>query len=219
MSLAFDASRNAPSSEDRLVTFSLSSDLIHDCLDPGYRLSRNFPGSNPPSSRGNTIWDHAFKNLTQRLVEVEGWSMKIVEQQHRFVHPDGIMAMTLSSAENVANSDPQQTPRTKNPKGAVTESALDDQPMAPVLPLFEDDEQPPRVEPSSESMPPLWFLLYEVTDRGLLLELSRPKKMEQSGRVVEWSDRIIIKPLLLVDDFDDFAPQEEEEIDVVVEPR
>lgn len=140
-------------------------------------------------------------------------------RQPRFLHPEGLLSFTVTSAINVANPDRRKKPRAL--KGPSTRDAL---PSVDEWALFADQDAERVAEDAQIAKnAPLWFLLHERTDHGLSLEFSRPTGMTGKigrGVVHDWTDRIFIPFLDLDGDLSTFDDPNDGEggIDVPVEP-
>lgn len=205
--------------EQRLVDFGLSTDLLHTALRPGVERSKNRSSKALRSTRGTDIYHDSMEQLHQLLAE-DGWSLVYVDQQPRLVHPDGLIALTISAARNVGVQGLHTTPRTGR-KGKATRNSLP--PRRDVMPMLFGQEEA-EAEAASEhtagvsaQTAPLWMLVHERTEHGLNLELCRPGSMSVSGIVTEWADRIPVAALNLNGDFSMFDDPEDEEINVSVE--
>ena len=207
-----------PDDERRLAEFDLSSGDFHTAFRPGLSRAVNRSELAPPNAAGTDLYNDTFELLAQILV-ARGWRKTVVMGQPRVIHPDGKCQLALSSAQDVADPDHRVSPKTRR-KGPATQRSLDtDLPKSQVpLPLPEwvenDGELPPKLKEA-----PLWFVLYEREGTFLSLGLGRPAGIDDSGRVVEWSDTIDITPLDGVGDLSVFDSDGDGVIDVPVEPR
>ena len=204
--------------ERRLAEFDLSSGDFHTAFRPGLSRAVNRSELAPPNAAGTDLYNDTFELLAQILV-ARGWRKVVVMGQPRVIHPDGKCQLALSSANDVADPDHRVSPKTRR-KGPATQRSLDtDLPKSQVpLPLPEwvenDDELPPKLKEA-----PLWFVLYEREGSFLQLALGRPAGMDDSNRVVDWSDTINIAPLDGIGDLSVFDLDGDGDIDVPVEPR
>lgn len=205
-----------PSDEQRLAQFGLSTELIHMGMRPGLTRAANRTSLALRSTPGTDIYHDGMEQLNRLLVE-RGWDLVYIDHQPRLLHPDRIMAFTIASGVDVANPDRRKQPYTRR-KGDATRSSLD-QSANKTASLFEvpDIVQEKKLVAATEAAP-LWLLIHERTERGMNLELSRPAVMTESGRITDWSDRILIKFLDLDGDLTVFDQSDDGDIDVNVEP-
>lgn len=203
--------------EDRLRRLGLSTETLHTALRPGLSRAANRTALALPNSSGTDIYHDTMEQLALMLADA-GWKQIWVEQQPRLLHPEAILAFTLSSGINVANPDRRRSPRTRN-KGIATRKSIT-APQMQVLPIFDEMQAEQNIELiSAASQAPLWFLLYERTDRGLNLEFSRPATIAATGAVVAWEQRILVGFLELDGDLSIFDGPGDEDFDVPVTPR
>ncbi|WP_312348672.1 hypothetical protein [Actinomyces sp.] len=203
--------------ERRLNSFGLSTETFHTGLRPGLSRAANRTAMALPSSAGTDIYHDTMEQLALVLADA-GWKLVWVDRQPRLLHPDALIAFTLASGTNVANADRRKAPRTRK-KGKATRNSLPSSHVE-VLPLFDEpDVEQNATLVAAASLAPLWFLVYERTDRGLNLEFSRPAEMTESGVVVAWEERILIGFLDLDGDLSMFDNPDNGDFDVPVAPR
>lgn len=205
--------------ERKLNDFDLTTEILHDGLRPGASRAANRSTLALDTSAGTDIYHDGMENL-HRILQPLQWKLVPVDQQPRFIHPQGIVSFTISSGINVGTTQ-MRTPRTRR-KGKSTRNSLAPRQLPPSL--FDDLEAQEVVRINqAASTAPLYFLLYERVSQGrdgLSLEFASPASMTRSGRVNDWSDRIGVPFLSLAGDLSDFdTPDEGDEIDVPVEPR
>lgn len=156
--------------------------------------------------------------LAQILV-ARGWRKTVLKGQPRVIHPEGVCQLALTSARDVADPDHRVRPKTRR-KGPATRGSLDSASPNPQLPLplpewvENEGDLPPKLKEA-----PLWFVLYEKHGAFLQLAIGRPAGMDESDRVVDWSDMIAISALDGIGDLTVFNVDDDGDIDVPVEPR
>lgn len=203
-----------PEPEARLAELGLSTLLIHDAFRPGLSHARNRSSLATRTAAGNDVYQDSFEQLALRLVPL-GWNPVEVYGQPRLVHPDGLVALTVASASGVADPNHRVRPRTR-PKGTATIASLD-RTSTGAVPLDLEEFREDEVSETSDA--PLWFLLYERTERGLNLSLARPAGRDKAGCIVSWSDEIPIASLDNDGDLSIFDESDDGEFDVTVTPR
>ncbi len=214
MAIATNLTSPAPSDDEgRLNAFGLSTELIQDALRPGLTRAFSRTALALASSPGTDIYHDTMEQLAMRLA-ASGWRLVSVNRQPRLLHPEGIIALALASATNVASRDDRHAPRTRH-KGPATCVSLAG-PRAQ-LTLFEDPELT-ELAVLADTAAPLWFLVHERTKHGLYLALARPAEMSEGGIVDKWADWIPIPFLARDTDLAIFTSPDDSGFDVPVEP-
>ncbi|MBF4618096.1 hypothetical protein ITJ44_08420 [Clavibacter sp. VKM Ac-2873] len=208
-----------PNVESRLARLGLSIALIHDALRPALDHARNRSALATKSAKGSDLYQDSFENLAQRLVLL-GWSPHEVDGQPRLVHSDGRLALTVSSATNVASADPRVQPRTRK-KGPATARAVGAPAPQSALDLPEFRSEAGARGDAADA--PLWFVLHELVDQGLNIAVAKPSGLDSSGAVVAWEERIPLPSLMDDEDFSVFPLDDGDgdaaAFDVPVTPR
>ncbi|WP_285727745.1 hypothetical protein [Psychromicrobium xiongbiense] len=197
-----------PTHEYSLEGFGLTEELIHDCIRPAWTHSRGRTSLAAPSTPGSDLYHDITENLAVALTN-HGWHRRPVNGQQRTIHPDGLIAIAVSSAVNVANSDPKKHPRTR-PKGPAT---LDDLDVALIPGQQAFDLEEFRGNEDFEQMlqeAPLWFLLHEEVEEEMRISLARPAQPDKQGSIVGFSREIPIESLRLDTDLDIFRNDDED---------
>ena len=207
-----------PNPEGGLDAFGLSTEIFHNGLRPGASRAANRTALALDSTPGTDIYHDGMEQLAQLLYPA-GWRLVMVDGQPRLLHPDRVVAFTISSGINVGQWN-MRMPRTRR-KGKATRLALAPQEHHPSL--LDDLEYESMEElVAAAQNAPLYFLLVErtVQGNGLHLEFSRPSEMTDGGSVNNWADRIPVGFLDLEGDLSVFDnPDDGDEFDVPVEPR
>jgi len=207
--------------ERRLEALGLSTELIHNGLRRGAERAANRTSYALKAAPGIDIYFDGMEDFAQLLAQT-GWRLVEVEGQPRLLHPENIVAFTISSGINVGNSGLRVAPRTRR-KGPATRNALAPKQSDPML--FEDENFVDDSELVARAVgAPLYFLLCERSSRGdgLHIELARPSGMTDGGSVNEWAERIGVPFLPLEGDLSVFDQPDDgpaDEFDVPVEPR
>jgi len=125
----------------------------------------------------------------------------------------------VTSADHVGRTgDPRLRPITRQPKGPATHKAIGVSAGIPGQGTLDLGTGLPVEEEVPEELKsaPLWMLLHELTDQGLLIELSRPSGYRYDGRVDQWSRRIIVPAIRMSDDLTPFESDDDEGLDIPV---
>lgn len=177
----------------RLKQLGVDRELFEEALDWAGAQARMCTGFDAPAMPGITFWSRTNRYLAEHLTDPAEqdpvWKYTARDSILRVVHPSGSHAITaVSGSGGVGDLDCQV--RSKNPKGRVMAQLVENNVRYERggQGVFSSRDE---VEFGGEldSMP-LWFLLYERNDEGMLsAELSLPVKME--GKYVnEWSERL-----------------------------
>lgn len=204
-----------PSGDDPLGEFGLSTQLLHDAYRPGLERALSRSSDALKTSAGTDIYHDTVENLGKALKGLD-WTMDVVKNQPRFIHPDYLMMFTISTAQNVGHQYSFPQPIVTK-KGKVTRCAVELQ-NDNQWSLFSDDKfQATNILYNHIDKTPFFFLLHERVGQELRLELSRPSRIEPSGTITSWCDRRIIDPLVLNEDFTCFNSPDDFEYNVNVE--
>lgn len=195
---------------DRLADFGLSVELLHDAMTPGLIQASTRTSLALNSTPGTDLYHTGLEQLSILLLPL-GWKRIWIRRQPRILHPDGLLAITLSAAIGIDAQHPGTEPITGK-KGLSTTQSLD-MPYPDMEALFSLSDTEQHTEA------PLWFLLHERHEAKLKLELSRPQVQDKSGRVVGWSERIPIRPIDLGGAITDFPVNPDDPFDVQISLR
>lgn len=169
----------------RLYALGLDEATVEEIALYGLRARQAVSPFAPPSFPGTTQW--AETNVGARLLLVpKGWKADDTKNFSRIVSPSGKVAIFVATGDEhtgIATAEP----RTKHPKGAETEAAVEKNAQAqlPGLALASENAQVAET----------WAFLLCANDLEMRYEVSRPKKQDSEGRVTTWSDRIIFPPI------------------------
>jgi hypothetical protein len=174
----------------------------------------------PPGARGHIRHIRTVRYLREVLIP-QGWTPDDSGNVGAVVSPDGSVSIVITSGD-AATGQHGQRPRTKYPKGEVTwrrvrqNIQLELFEDAPIAPLEIDDSS----EPANRQT---WVLLQYPAGQAVRAELSCPKGVDDSGRISEWSARILL-PDLPLDTYETWVPGPDDDegddaVDIPVSPR
>ena len=190
-----------------LEQFGLTESLIHDCVRPAWVRSRARSSLATSGAAGTDLYLDISENLATSLSEL-GWQRVRVQNQQRMVHPDGVIAIAVSSAVDVANSDPKKHPRTQS-KGPATLGSLGRERFPGQKPFDLDEFQNESEVEKELDRAPLWLLLHETLESEVRLSLAHPVGSDRQGNVVDFGSRVNISPLRLDADLEIFRNDDE----------
>lgn len=173
----------------------------------------------PPGARGHIRHIRTVRYLREVLIP-QGWTPDDSGNVGAVVSPDGSTSIVVTSGD-AATGQHGQRPRTKYPKGEVTWRRVRQNVQ---LELFEDTSDPLEDDDTSETTcRQTWVLLQYPAGQVVRAELSCPKGVDDSGRISEWSERIVL-PDLPLDTYETWVPGPDDDegddgFDVPVAPR
>lgn len=171
----------------------------------------------PPGARGQVRHMRSVRYLREALIP-SGWTADDSGNTGAIVSPDGTISIVVASGD-ASVGRLGQSPRTKYPKGEVTHRRVRQNVQ---LSLFEDPSGTSPESDSEQSHRQTWVLLQYPDGDHVRAELSCPRGIDESGRISEWSERIIL-PDLPLDTHETWVPGPDDEgfdlVDVPVSPR
>ena len=209
----------------RLAALGLTEAVLRDALMNGLQHASACTRHDPPTMAGNLVWGKTNRHMRDVLV-TDGWLANNTRNYPTTVHPEGNWQIAVSSGdEGTGVKRLSRPPRTKNPKGPATKEAAERNSKQMVM--FPELDEP--LSPLEETTPAhTWVLLYHLDRHRKLLrcELSLPKSVGIDGRIDDWLDRLILRPISLdpLGDEDVFLDQLDddergESIDIPVDRR
>lgn len=142
----------------------------------------------PPAFPGWSQYGIGTRAFRQIHMEHYGWSKCNKNQFCRTIRPDGNVAVLVCSGDE-GTGNPDKEPRSQNPKGPVSEAAIDSNRLQYELTL--NDRR--KVQAASDE-PTLWFLLVNIRGGQVFGELSLPINLDKDRRAHEWERRIMLTP-------------------------
>lgn len=197
----------------RLAELGLSDELLLEAISNGAQHAYSCTANDPVMLPGTLFWGKTVRHLRDTLVPL-GWRVDNTRNFATIVHPSGQWAVGVSSGDENTGR-PASSPHSRNPKGTVTKDIANQNQMS--FTEIAPDFMPPMASPPSPKS--TWLLLF-YSDRStheIRSELSLPVEMDAAGRVVEWSQRLILPSIpgpqtIVIEDHD-------QEIDFDVERR
>lgn len=167
----------------RLHALGLDHATVEEVVLYGLRARQGVSPLAPPPFPGTTQWAETIVGARLRLVPRD-WTPDDSHNFSQIISPDGRIGIVVATGDEhtgIATAEP----RTKHPKGAETEAAVEAnaQLEIPGLSLAVEEGQVITRE--------TWVVLLHTNELEMRYELSRPKTQDALGRVTAWSDRII----------------------------
>jgi len=167
----------------RLHALGLDQSTVEEIVLHGLRARQAVSPLAPPPYPGTTQWAETIVGARLGLVPKD-WTPDDSHNFSQIISPDGRIGIVVATGDEqtgIATAEP----RTKHPKGAETEAAVEAnaQLEIPGLSLVAEEGQVPTRD--------TWVILLHTSEFEMRYELSRPKTQDALGRVTAWSDRII----------------------------
>jgi len=192
--------------EERLAQMELTQEVLVEAVGLAHvyvaRLTENHPRIYP----GLVMWAEVVASL-RNLLRPMGWHRPDSSVYEVVINAEDTLGIAVASGDE-ATGNPDATPSNKSPKGRYTVMAVDANRQADMF----ADMLPTKV-PTSELE--TWFLLhhFDAKKKERRIELSRPFDMDADGKIIEWSERIILTPLTFGDDLGDLIFPESPDVD------
>lgn len=146
----------------------------------------------PPTFRGTTTWAVAVRAFRRQSLP-DGWKPNDKHGFSRTVTPDGARAIVVATGTS-GTGRAKGSPKTKSKKGPKALEAINARAIQ--LGLIELLGPEPEKQPDPEIW--FWLLRHARTTAGkkrVYSEVSRPSSIGTEGRVIGWSERIILPRL------------------------
>ena len=182
----------------------------------------------------NNCTDHHGKSYPGMVLHFEGmcsfrdifvplgWTPESTSNFESTLSPDRRISIALAGGDE-HTGNPDRTPSTRNDRGPITcrmvrrnaqpNLSFDDAAEEERLRIFADDSETAHVDETVET----WLLMHNDHGEFLSCELSLPIKTDDSGKIIRWSERLILGHLPLDEDEREFPV--DEPVDPVVEVR
>jgi hypothetical protein len=173
-----------------LDVLGISYDILKQAIIAGEWERNKCTRLDAPNVPGFVSWAKTLRRLKELLIP-HNWT----PSDYTIVRPDGRMAMTVASGDE-ATGDNGSTPKTRHPKGPVTETAVVQNHEQ--LELFERVWKGGSIlDGPRNGQVQTWMLVRRRIEETVNCELSLPSKLGEDGRVVDWGFRIILSPVVL----------------------
>ncbi|UUQ67286.1 hypothetical protein NLK61_11825 [Pseudomonas fuscovaginae UPB0736] len=203
--------------QELLEAIGVSETELNSVVLQCYRAFASVSPLHPKGYSGTSGWADGTQAIRATLLP-KSWKPTNPNGQPRVVSPGGRYAITVSSGD-VNTGNPNQTPQTRNAKGAQTSKSVAFNSRQGDL--FRSEASSTVELPSRDDEQMLWILLYYVDLAGeeVRYELSCPVAIGDNGKVDGWSARIIM-PAIRLGTPDPFgAPDPEQNLDIPVIPK
>lgn len=192
--------------EDRLAQMELTEDLLLEALRLAHVHTARITENHPRIYPGLVMWAEMVASL-RNLLRPLGWHRPDSSVYELVINEGDTVGIAVASGDEETGVEAGR-PSNKSPKGRYTVKAVDANRQADMF----ADMLPPQSAPSELET---WVLLhhFDTKRKERRIELSKPSDMDSDGKIIEWSERIILTPLSFGDDFDDIILPETPDID------
>ncbi|MFC7619383.1 hypothetical protein [Microlunatus sp. GCM10028923] len=181
--------------EHRLHDLGLDVPLLVRALQRADAEAKQTTGLEPPTAEGSTRYFKTVRFLREELVPL-GWDPDNYRNFCRTVHPSRRHSIVVSSGDEFTGLDIHGTsPRTKYPKGDLTEVAVQRNAVQDAFDFGEEFAEPIAERVRVEST---WYLLQYTTPQHIQAEVSLPTAFK-NGMITDWQERILL-PLITRED-------------------
>lgn len=199
-----------PSAEtpERLAKLGLSEAPFLEAMQQANLKRAWLTNDHPIVYPGFMMWAELVKALREQL-SVYGWETRRKGNYELVVSDELRLAIAVASGDE-ATGVPTATPTNRSPKGQHTFDIIEANRQ---LDLF---AEPSGIEePEYET----WVLLHYTAHLELRMELSRPAAIGRDGKIKEWSERVIMSSIPLVDDSIEIVGPSGPDLDVDIRRR
>lgn len=176
----------------RLSELGVRKEILVLAAQSGFIERANATPFDPTTSPGTDAWRYTVRLLRQQL-EADGWRLDDVRNLPLIISDLHKVNLTVSSGNDFTGLEqsPPNEPKSKNPKGALFDAAIERNVRQPDLfPSLLPEAKRRFADTLSY---PTWVFLIRITDDSIRAELSLPSSMdEQTDQIDGWSERIII---------------------------
>jgi len=176
-----------------VAALRLSLDVIHRALENGY-VRRTFCTPNSPiATPGTESWRGTIEELRNQLIVIAGeWRRADVEGLPVVVNDAHKIVVAVMTGDDATGSLHRKV-KPKNRKGTVVKMCTVENGGQADMFGYVPERQAPRDFQGYD----FWILLQRTADGVVYSELSRPTVYsDKSKKIVDWSKRIIIPPVL-----------------------
>lgn len=176
---------------NRLASLGLEAQSLQRTVLRADAEARLISDLEPPNAEGVTRYNKTNRYIREELMP-SGWFPDNTQGYCRTVHPGREWAIVASSGDSDTGLwMPNRSPSTKYRKGETTEKAVTQNFFQTSFDLGQAFQLEAPIDDDGQVV---WYLLYNVTEDKIFVELSLPDRIE-GGRITHWAERIIIDPI------------------------
>jgi hypothetical protein len=198
----------------RLADLGLTESELHQAIEAGELERGTCHPDYPATARGYYTYA-ATVAMLRRVLKMKGWTRYMEKNLELTLSPDGATAIAVSSGDEGTGrkqtGSGETSPQPRSPKGPMVVSAAQGNYQL----SFPWGNQKPATHRTT------WLLLHFRDRNEIRCELSSPAGIDETGRVTDWLERIILSPVRLSDAELTPAPVPEDEppIEFDIAPR
>lgn len=196
--------------DEQLATLGLDAEVLIQAVSAGQLAHGTCTDNDPRIFPGQLAWARTVRTLREELGPL-GWTRDEQCNQPLTLSPDGELAIVVFSGDD-ATGRAAGVPQPRNPKGAVTLSAVEANERQLRFPFFPSPDPAPADPPERLT----WVLLVSRNRDEVRAELSLPGAVGEEGTIVSWAERIILPAIPLGEEPAVVSPEEEPPVDVEV---
>jgi hypothetical protein len=176
--------------EQRLRELDLSIAELHAVGRAAYIAKADCSKLHPPTYPGTAAWATAVLTLRDKKLPHK-WRYSDPGNFSVTINDRGRFYIVVATGDQLAGRSHGKEPTTKSPKGMKTEAAVAANRQMSLFPEAIPEEVLLDAELGTYQA---FFLLLNISDRQVYIELSSPSDMDK-GKIVGWDERIILPPL------------------------
>ena len=181
----------------RVLELGITVELCHDVVRQGQGLADFCTVSHPrwyPPLVASAETTAALRDATAAL----GWSFADEERIATTTSPDGAVTITVNSGDEWTGLRGRRHAQTRSPRGAASVRLVRQKTQYEfdvLLPISERQQSELDTGEPSE----MWYLLFRREGDTVRSELSRAKGITDSGALIEWSERLLLPEIDMLD--------------------
>ena len=192
----------------RLAQLGLGQSLLSDVLLQANLYRVRLTAHHPRLYRYQVMSGETVAALRDQLIPL-GWNKSDDGNYELTVNDEGNIAIAVASGDE-GTGNPRRTPSNRSPKGRHTVDAIAVNRQAD---LFADLLPPAKV---LETTVDTWVLLHCVKADKIEAELSRPNEIGEDGKIISWSERILLPAIPLDAESMTITPPQLPDIDISI---
>lgn len=173
----------------RLAELGLEHPVLIEALNLANLYRVRTTDHHPKLYRYQIMYGETVAALRDLLVP-KGWNKLDDGNYELTINAHRSVAIAVASGDE-ATGVATRTPSNKSPKGRHTIDAIE---INRQVDMFADLLPPMTVQ---ESKVETWVLLHHITSTKIQAELSRPNEIDVDGKIIAWSERILLGTIQL----------------------